>query len=141
MDLRFKLGGNSILEPRNLDSAVTRFIMKQRFFAATTIHGWNGMAHRRGVSFETSGSHFSGRIYRPFETCPCIDQGGETRRTDSVGVKYQGEAKGRGGGKARDGSGHGKRYRASWNRGNEPDIDRVDRAYSPRLYVRLFAEK
>lgn len=66
---------------------------------------------------------------------------GETRRTDSVGVKYQGEARGRGGGKARDGSGHGKRYRPSWNRGNEPDIDRVDRAYSPRLYVRLFAEK
>lgn len=69
------------------------------------------------------------------------EEGGETRRTDSVGVKYQGEARGRGGGKARDGSGHGKRYRASWNRGNEPDIDRVDRAYSPRLYVRLFAEK
>lgn len=69
------------------------------------------------------------------------EERGETRRTDSVGVKYQGEARGRGSGKARDGSGHGKRYRASWNRGNEPDIDRVDRAYSPRLYVRLFAEK
>lgn len=51
-------------------------------------------------------------------------------------IQFRGEISGRDEGERVNGG-----YRGSWNRGNEPDIDRIDRAYSPRLYVRLFAEK
>lgn len=77
-----------------------------------------------------------GKNLRPsFETCPCIDRGGRRKRHGER-IQFRGEISGRDEGERVNGG-----YRGSWNRGNQPDIDRIDRAYSPRLYVRLFAEK
>lgn len=93
---------------------------------------WNGRgAQKRCVSFSFA-TLFGKNLRPPFATRASRPrrEGGGRNTADgfSSGVKYQGGTKGR-----------TVKYR--WNRGNEPDIDRIDRAYSPRLYVRLFAEK